>query len=83
MFKHACETQLFVMLDATIIAVFYDEESLGHKWVKGQIKRLMGNCNALPCVVIIIGFQLSSILLPLTQPTIIKENLVKQTAELM
>lgn len=41
-FYHVCESQLFVTLDAAIIAVFDEEESLGHKWVKGQTKKTNG-----------------------------------------
>ena len=39
---HACESRQFPFLDAAIIAVCNEEESLGHKWVKGQMKKMGG-----------------------------------------
>jgi hypothetical protein len=39
---HACESGRFPSLDAAILAVCDEEESLGHKWVKGQTKKTGG-----------------------------------------
>lgn len=39
---HACESKRFPTLDAAILAVCDEEETLGHKWVKGQTKKRGG-----------------------------------------
>jgi hypothetical protein len=39
---HACKSQLFPSLHAAIGAVYDEEEALGHKWVKGQMKKNSG-----------------------------------------
>ena len=39
---HECESGLFSSLDAAILAVCDEEESLGHKWVRGQTKKTGG-----------------------------------------
>jgi hypothetical protein len=39
---HTCESGRFPSLDAAIIVVCDDKESLGHKWVKGQTKKTGG-----------------------------------------
>ena len=39
---HVCEDRRFSSLDEAIQAVYEEEETLGHKWVKGQTKRGSG-----------------------------------------
>ena len=48
---HSCESKWFPSLDAAIIAVCDEEESLGHKWVKGQTKKTKGEvqCITMHC----------------------------------
>lgn len=77
---HACESGWFPSLDAAIIAVCDEEESLGHKWVKGQTKKTGGEVR---CAAIITDSQLSNTQLLSIQPIIAEEDQTRQTAGLM